>query len=235
MTARLSRETALELLLAVAGQPYEARRDEWGLVMRAAGIKLSDIPAFQAAIVHSNWKAADNPIGYLLTVAAREARALRRDDRPAGVSVAYNDEHDYTDNGPDETVDEDGLSYYVSDHVPRLFMKADRRPGSVVDWQRLGWRGGLDAEVVGLLERRAASGVSRDKLAAECGQARADAVWRRTVRAYPVIRQTLRSAPREGWRAVAADDPRRAEAAGGEPRHRLPQFWSIPSVPILRR
>ena len=83
MTARLSRETALELLLAVAGQPYESRRCEWGLVMRAAGIKLSDIPAFQAAIAHSNWKAADNPIGYLLTVAAREARALRRDGKRA--------------------------------------------------------------------------------------------------------------------------------------------------------
>lgn len=149
----------LELLSAVASQPFESCEAEWKEVLRALRLGILYVPAIQSVLKEGRWKSAPNPIAYVRKSAVRTAVRMgivdirpNQDREVLACDLRFEDEegreldhddklgmalHDYEDKfGRDYAG-----SLSAEGRLPEIFLGEDLD----IDWERAGELAGLDA------------------------------------------------------------------------------------------
>jgi hypothetical protein len=174
----------IELLNAVATQPYAACESEWKELLRTMNLGMAYIPVIQATIKEGRWRKQPNPTAYIRKSAMLSAVRLGIvDKRPRqsrevlatdlqykdadGEPLTHDDRlgtalHNYEqENGPGTS------AIYESDYIGRRIADSLLTDNLEVDWDRVVRLAGMDAgECIVLTLLR--NGMARDSALAAC-------------------------------------------------------------------
>jgi hypothetical protein len=174
----------IELLNAIATQPYAACESQWKELLRAMNLGVAYIPVIQATIKEGRWKNQPNPMAYVrksaMLCAVRMGIVDRRPKQSRevlasdlqykdgdGESLGHDDRlgtalHNYEqENGPGTS------AIYEQDHIVNRVADSVLDDNLEVKWERVSRLAGMDAgeRIVLTLLR---NGMARDSALAAC-------------------------------------------------------------------
>jgi hypothetical protein len=149
----------LELLSAVASQPFEACEAQWKEVLGRLRLGVLYVPAIQSVLKEGRWKTAPNPIAYVRKSAVRAAVRLgivdirpNRGREVLACDLRFEDEEGHELDHDDKLgmalydyKDKFGLDYAGSDSAEGRLPEALFDEDLDIDWERAGDLADLDA------------------------------------------------------------------------------------------
>ncbi|MBZ5508365.1 MAG: hypothetical protein LAO78_23130 [Acidobacteriia bacterium] len=215
--------TEIELLNAVADQPYEAREAEWKELLRSLRLGLSYVPAIQAVVQQGRWKIQPNPMAYIRNGAVRCAvrmgivdirpnqhREILASDLhysdPEGEPLEHDEKLGLALHQYEEThgADADGNLYSLEDEVPDALMDESLD----VDWDRVANLAEMDAGERMVLDLRLI-GFGREGALAACStddeRKWLQAAWKRFDRHKDALKAVLQSGESHPTRRVKGE------------------------------
>jgi hypothetical protein len=178
----------IELLKAVAAQPYAACEPQWKELLGDMKLGVAYIPAIHAVIKEGRWKTQPNPVAYIrksaMLCAARMGIVDRRPNQHREVLAA---DLQYKDADGEELVHDDRLGTALHRYEQAFAAGGEAGVGAIfepdyignrladsvldenleVDWDRVGQLAGMDAGERIVLELQR-TGVARESALAAC-------------------------------------------------------------------
>lgn len=226
----------IELLNAVATQPYSACESRWKELLHSMHLGVAYIPVIQAVIKEGRWKKQPNPMAYIRKSAMLCAARMGIVDRkPSQSREVLASALEYKD-GEGEPLDHDdrlgtalhryderrGLgggggygAIYEADYIGNRLPESVLDENLEVDWKRVGQLAGMDAgeRIVVQLQR---IGFARDSALAACysedDRKLLQAAWKRFDRHKESLKAVLSSGKAAPARRGQQASPKQDEA-----------------------